>query len=151
MDKLKQAVNQVTTFIPQHEITNADISQASVGWHIAHSCLVINSIVGALKQSNPADYTWKFSVPYLYVTITGFIPRGRGKAPGRVVPRQEINKETLQQLSAQAKNSLAELPNLARNSFFKHPYFGVLRKNAAIRFLKIHTWHHYKIIRDILG
>lgn len=151
MDKLAQAVTQITGLIPQYEINNPLVSQASVGWHIAHSCLVINSIVGALKKSNPADYRWKFSMPYLYVTIRGGFPRGRGKAPERVMPLGEINTATLQELVKKSENALAELPGLPKNAHFKHPLFGLLNKKNTIRFLDIHTRHHVNIIRDIVG
>ena len=151
MDKLTKAVTQITGLIPQHEINNPLVSQASVGWHIAHSCLVINSIVGALKKSNPADYRWKFSMPHLYVTIRGGFPRGRGKAPERVMPLGEISPETLHDLVSKSQNALAELPGLPKNAHFKHPLFGLLNKKSTIRFLEIHTHHHVKIINDIVG
>jgi hypothetical protein len=151
MDKLAQVVTQIAGFIPQYEINNSLVSKASVGWHIAHSCLVINSIVGALKKSNPADYRWKFSMSYLYVTIRGGFPRGRGKAPERVMPLGEINPETLRDLVSKSQNALAELPGLPKNVHFKHPFFGMLNRNATIRFLEIHTNHHVKIMKDIIG
>lgn len=150
MKILEQAVSKLASFNSQFESNNQAVSQASVGWHIAHSFLVINSIVTALKKSNPSDYKWKFSLPHLYVSIRGDFPRGRGKAPDRVVPREEINLQNLQQLADQTTQALAEIPSLPNNAHFKHPLFGLLNKKATIRFLEIHTRHHSKIIDDIL-
>lgn len=150
MKKLTQVIHSLTASAPHFEVCNKEISQASVGWHIVHSYLVITSIVTALKKSNPADYKWKFSLPHLYVSIRGDFPRGRGKAPERVVPREEINLQNLQQLADQTTKALAEIPSLPNNAHFKHPLFGLLNKKATIRFLEIHTRHHQKIIEDIL-
>jgi len=150
MKKLTQVIQSLTASAPHFEVSKKDVSQASVGWHIAHSYLVISSIVTALKKSNPSDYKWKFSLPHLYVSIRGDFPRGRGKAPERVIPREEINPEVLQRLANQTTEALAELPSLPDNAHFKHPYFGLLNKKATIRFLEIHTRHHGRIIEDIL-
>jgi hypothetical protein len=151
MNKLVQAVNQLEAFIPKYEADNKSISQAKVGWHIAHSCLVINSISGALKKSNPADYKWKFNLAHLYIRLRGNFPRGKAKAPERVVPKEEITAGGLELLILQAKNAIAELPALDRDVHFKHPYFGLLNKKSTIRFLEMHTRHHLKIIQDSLG
>lgn len=151
MKKLTQVIQSLTASAPHFELSNKDISKASVGWHIAHSYLVITSIVTVLKKSNPADYKWKFSLPHLYVLIRGDFPRGQGKAPERVIPREEINTEVLQRYADQTTEALAELPSLPVNAHFKHPYFGLLNKKATIRFLEIHTKHHGKIIEDIIG
>jgi hypothetical protein len=151
MEKIERAFAQISALVPRHETSNTNVSKASVGWHIAHCCLVINSIAGALKKSNPDDYRWKFSFPHFYVTLRGDFPRGKGKAPERVVPMGEINTETLQDLIIRSKSALAEIPGLPKNAHFKHPLFGLLNTKATIRFLEIHTRHHYKIIQDILG
>jgi len=151
MQKSDRVLTQWTGLIPQFELGNTNVSQASVGWHIAHSCLVINSIVGALKKSNPADYRWKFSLSYLYVTLRGSFPRGRGKAPERVIPMGEITPDMLNDLITKSLNALNEIPGLPKNVHFKHPLFGLLNKKSTIHFLQIHTNHHDKIIKDIIS
>jgi hypothetical protein len=151
MKKLEQAVSTLAGYIHQFEVSSPNVSKASVGWHIAHSYLVINSIVTALKKSNPSEYKWKFSLPHLYVLVTGGFPRGRGKAPERVIPLNDINSESLQALAAKTKMALAELPGFAKHAHFKHPYFGLLHKKSTIWFLEVHTKHHNKIIHDILN
>ncbi len=151
MKKLTQVIHSLTASATHFEVRNQEISQASVGWHIVHSYLVIMSIVTALKKSNPSDYKWKFSLPHLYVSIRGDFPRGRGKAPERVLPREEINSEVLERLAVETQNALGEIPGLPRNAHFKHPLFGLLNKKATIRFLEIHTRHHGKIIDEMTG
>lgn len=150
MKQLEEAVSLLTSFIPRYEISNTRVSQASAGWHIAHSLLVINSIVSALQKSDPADFKRSFSLPRLYVWFRGDIPRGRGKAPERVKPVGDITPEFLQELATKTRLALGELPKVQKNAHFKHPYFGMLNKKSTTWFLKIHTAHHNKIIQDIL-
>ena len=136
--------------IPMMNKVNKTISAASVGWHIQHSLLVVNTIIKALKQSDPNTYQWKFNLNKTLIFSLGKIPRGKGKAPKVVQPNDEITKALLLQSVEHAKKSIAELQNIHKNQFFLHPYFGHLNVKPTIKFLKIHTQHHIKIINDIL-
>lgn len=151
MKNLEQAILKLSGYIPQFELKNPEVSHASVGWHIAHSHLVINSVIESLKNSNPSEYKWKFSLLHLYVLIKGGFPRGKGKAPEKVIPREVINIQILKRSSDETQTALAKIPQLPENAYFKHPLFGLLNKKSTIRFLEIHTNHHLKIIKDILG
>lgn len=82
--------------------------------------------------------------------VSGIIPRGKGKAPDRVNKREPIHASELEEMGLKAHEAIEKLADLPKNSFFNHPYFGHLDRNAAIRFLKIHTKHHLKIIREII-
>jgi hypothetical protein len=46
--------------------------------------------------------------------------------------------------------NLESFNDLEKNSFFIHPLFKQLNKKQTIKFLKLHTNHHFKIIKDIL-
>jgi len=37
-----------------------------------------------------------------------------------------------------------------KKQYFTHPIFGDLQLPSAIRFLYVHSYHHEKIIRDIV-
>lgn len=132
----------------QHE--NLKISKAKVGWHIQHSLMVINSIIDALKKSEQANYRWKFNLGRYYILFINKIPRGKGKAPKVVQPKDAFTKELLIESVALAKQNIHELRHLQKNHYFIHPYFGMLNLKPSIRFLQIHTQHHLNIINDIL-
>lgn len=42
-----------------------------------------------------------------------------------------------------------KIEHFDKNAFFEHPLFGVLNKKDTMKFLKMHTTHHLKIIQDI--
>ena len=127
------------------------ISKSNVAWHIDHSLKVILAVSAALKKSNPSDYQWKFNFKRQLVYTIGFIPRGRGKAPKAVQSFDDISKETIEQQLKEASIALEEIQLLEENSHFEHPYFGSINLQSTLKFLKLHTHHHLKIMNDIIG
>ena len=149
MNKLANYLSDLEAKIEHQELTNTAVSQGSVGWHIEHSLLVINGIVGVLKNSDPSKYKWKFNFPRLMIFTTGFFPRGRVRAPKSVTPR-EYNSESLKRHLQNTVVNIKELDTLPKNKFMTHPFLGDIRTNDTIKFLEIHTKHHLKIMNDIL-
>ncbi len=149
MQELNKLVAILEEKIPMMDKVNTTISTATVGWHVQHSLLVINSIINGLKQSDPTTYQWKFNLNKTLIFTLGKIPRGKGKAPKVVQPKEEITTDTLLESVERAKNSIAELNNVQNNQYFLHPYFGHLNLKPTIKFLKIHTKHQLDIINDI--
>jgi hypothetical protein len=88
------------------------------------------------------------------VLWTGFIPRGKGKAPESVLPSDRSPAEiaagfdetrggfeSLQSSLAEIERSRATVP---------HPILGRLNAVQWLRFARLHHRHHHRIIRDIL-
>jgi hypothetical protein len=150
MQELSKLINSLEEKIPTMDIENTNISTAKVGWHIQHSLLVINSIINGLKQSDPTSYSWKFNLNRTFIWTIGKIPRGKGKAPKVVIPKEEITNALLLESLAKAKENIASLVSAHKNQYFLHPYFGHLNLKPTIKFLKIHTKHHLDIINDIV-
>ena len=133
------------------EHSNEKISKATIGWQLDHSFKVINSVVVALKNSEPETYRNNFSIwGKLFFTL-GFFPRGKAKAPKYVLPPEVISANDLNEQLQLAKNNILLIEQLPENAFFKHPLFGNINKKRVDRFLILHTEHHLKIIRDILN
>ncbi|WP_378183789.1 DUF1569 domain-containing protein [Aquimarina sp. SS2-1] len=129
---------------------NAKVSQVPIAWHLDHSLKVINRIHHVLKSSDPSFYEKRFSLARSFFFTFGYIPRGKGKSPGSVLPPEVIKTEDiLSQLEA-ARENIADLESLDPYVNFIHPVFGQLNKKHTKQFLKIHTKHHLKIIQDIL-
>ena len=149
-EHLGNLLNQLEKNLPYCALINPQVSQSSVGWQMEHSLLTINGIITAIQNSNPKDYSSKFSLMKWIILVTKKIPRGKAKAPKVVVPKDTITKADLEQHLAKARATINELDLVSNNHFFKHPYFGNLKKKQTIRFLEIHTQHHLKIIDDIV-
>ena len=151
MKSTEEMITELESLINDHGIKNSSVSNGSVGWHIAHSLLTINTIIGALKHSDPDQYKWSFNFPRLLVYTINKIPRGKAKAPSAVRPPEEIDEALLHKQIARAKEKLSELDNLHSNHYFDHPFFGKVNLRPARKFIRLHTKHHLDIIRDIVS
>lgn len=136
--------------VPFHGLMALQISEASVGWHIAHSLLTLNSIIDALTKSNPQEYKSAFDIRRSVVMLLGKFPRGRIKAPKAVRPSSDINLESLQQGIHGTTEKIKILEQLSPHHYFKHPFLGDFKLKPAIKFMAVHTNHHLHIINDIL-
>jgi hypothetical protein len=150
MKKLLQVLNDFEKQAPLYLNNNKMVSEANVGWHIMHSCLVINSIAKAIIASDPALYKKKFSWKAFLVLLLNKIPRGKAKAPSFTQPASEVSREMVIQQIAEARKSAESLLTADKNKYFTHPIFGDLQLPTAIKFLYVHSYHHEKIIKDIL-
>lgn len=148
MKILQQLLSDLENKIPGHEKVNANVSKVSAGWHIEHVLITMNSIIAALQRSNPNDFKNSIKPMRLIVFTLQKIPRGRAKAPTRVLPGA-YSTESLYKHLALTKTKIDTLNTIPHNHFFNHPYFGDLKLKQAIKFLKIHTKHHLEIIEDI--
>jgi hypothetical protein len=150
MTQLTALINELETKIAHCEKINTAVSKTAVGWHIQHSLLVAMQIISAVEKSNPADYKYKFSLLKFIVYIRNKIPRGKAKAPDRVMPKETFNADVLKKDFELLKNRIEVLHTLEPRHFFIHPYFGNLNLKDTIKMLKLHTKHHINIINDII-
>ena len=150
MKKLKTLLMELESKIENSDEINLQVSKSSVGWHIEHTLLVINVIITGLKNSNPVEYKWKFNLSRLFVFTLNKIPKGKGKAPDRVQPKNIFTTESLKNHLTLTSDKIKELNNLNTNQFIDHPVFGNLNLKSTIKFLHIHTHHHIEIIDDII-
>jgi len=151
MTTLNQLIYQLENQIDNHEKLNLTVSESSIGWHLDHSLMVINGIIIQLKNSNPEQYKWRFNLSRFYIQTINKIPRGKGKAPKVVQPTEIASKEILTTKLEADRINIQELENLHQNSYFTHPYFGNLNLKNTLWFLNLHTYHHLKIINDIIN
>lgn len=142
-------LNQLESFVNTHEKLNDAVSGETIGWHIAHSCQVINTITNVIVHSDPSNAKPTFSALYYLIMLTNHIPRGKVKAPNIVIPKKTISKEEVIEEIELAKANLQTLASTGQNKYFTHPIFGDLNVPKTLRFFTVHTNHHLKIIRDI--
>ena len=142
---------QVEANIENKNVIVEEVSSASVGWHLHHILQVSNAFSNGLKSSEPSEYegfspSFSRSVIFLY----GDFPRGTAQAPESVQPPSIFSAQDLRDLVKEARLLLDEVYQLPESAYMDHPVFGQLNKNQTLRFLEIHTDHHFLIIDDIL-
>lgn len=150
MNKIAELLNQLENKISFCEMSNPEISNGNVGWHIEHSLLTLNGITDFIIKSNPQDYKWKFNLSRIIILTTKKIPRGRAKAPKVVQPKDSVDSVFLQNHLSETQKKIKELDQLSSNNYFDHPFFGKIKLKQTIKFLEIHTKHHLDIINDIV-
>jgi hypothetical protein len=138
-------------FFEQKDIFVPAVSKWPVGMHIHHACLVTKNISQALLQSDKSPPAGEYSLKKVLVFTFGYLPRGKGQSPQAALPRDKIALEELRQILREAEELHLKANKANAKSWFKHQYFGVLKKSQALRFIDIHNNHHTKIIEDILS
>lgn len=147
---LEKELKFIEDSIQFKERKNLKVSKATVGWHLDHSLKVLNSVLLAIKNSDPNLYIKKFnSLRFITFTFNKF-PRGKAKSPKRVLPPEVIESTAIEKQLKEVKENLKFMNDLEKNHFFEHPFFNHLNKKQTIKFLGMHTNHHIKIIKDIL-
>ena len=149
-DQLNKQLTEIKSLIQKGDLVNDKISKKGTYWHIDHSLQILNSICEVLEHSNPGDYQPKFSFTKFVIMKTGYIPRGKGRAPKQTLPQNIKTKEELFTEVDNAVNAIKKLDALPSNKTFRHPLFGWLNLEDTIKFMGIHTHHHMKILRDIV-
>ena len=143
-------LSELEKHIQYHDQLNTAISSKGVDWHLDHIFKAIIGTCSMIKKSNPKDYKWEFNLTRCLIFTFNYIPRGAGKAPRVTTSSDLVSKEVLIEQFKLAKQLLSDLETLPAKSNFRHLYFGLLDLNMTKKFLKIHTKHHLKIIKDIL-
>jgi hypothetical protein len=150
MKKLYHILDYFETILDKTEIENQNISSSSIGWHIEHTLVSIDLIVEALRKLPQTPYKPIHSFSKYFILITGQIPRGRAKAPSYTLPKQ-YDQNTLALRINQTRKQIQSINEIPTHHYFTHPFFGPMNKFETKRMLYIHSWHHVKIIKDIIG
>jgi len=148
---MQDIISKLEESLNYFEHNNPTISNRAVDWHIDHCIRIIVGVCSNLKKSNPGDYNKTFNLKRALILKSGYIPRGKAKAPKHVNTLDAINKTEVVSLINKAKTSVEEIKTLPKSSYFSHPFFGDLNLKQTQRFLKVHTKHHLKIIDDIVN
>lgn len=150
MDKrLKKQLDEIKLHIENGDQLDLDVSKKGTYWQIDHALAVLNGVSQALENSQPSNCKPKFSFLKFVIMTTGYIPRGKGRAPKETISTDVITQSALESSFEKTKSTIKNLKNIPEENCFKHPLFGWMSKKDTIKFMGIHTHHHLKIIRDI--
>lgn len=150
MKKLHNILDYFETILDKTDVENKDISSSSVGWHIEHTLVSIDLIIKAIEKTPESPYKPIHSFSKYFILITGKITRGRAKAPNFTLPKS-FNKNELESHIKETRKRIKLLNSIPSHHYFTHPYFGPMNVFETKRILYIHSWHHVKIIKDIIG
>ena len=141
-----------------YEASAPVVSKWSVKDHLEHLSIAHGGIVTWIERARDGDPKLdtggRPNVAGRIVLLVGALPRGRGKAPERTLPKG-ISAEDLEgrfhgirERVEGLEGSLAQLQTsrATRNHFA----FGDLNAVQWLQFMVIHHNHHQKIIRDVL-
>jgi len=137
-------------------LRNPSISQWSVEQHLDHTITTAKMIFGLvfmLLQSKSSKAPGKPKFLAKVVMATGYIPRGKGKSPADLLPKENPRAEIAKNLPMlemafkSVSGRLAEVEQCAATA--PHPALGEFTPAQWLRFIEIHNNHHFKIIRDI--
>lgn len=142
-DELRAAVARADCGAPS-------VSKWTVGEHVHHCCLSMIGIVRSLEKSTPPPPPSRVSIPKSVVFLVGRIPRGRAKSPDPVVPKEPAAQADLLAMIEKAAQEIGRASSFDHRTWVRHPVFGPLHRNEALKFARIHNRHHLRIVADIL-
>jgi len=134
----------------------ADLSRWSIGQHLDHLANANREIVGAVEKILAGEAGPTRSRPTMVgraVLFSGWIPRGKGRAPEYTTPKatapDQIKDNLDRSLEAvrQLEDALPEIESSQGQA--DHFAFGGLTPMQWLRLMDVHTRHHLKIINDI--
>ncbi len=130
------------------EKSSIEVSNATIGWHIAHSYLVIiKSCENLLSNTNRPSKNPKWLRQEVFFLLRK-IPRNKIEAPDFVVPVDDSENE-IKRLYDQAMSLLLQIKQ-NKDGYLSHPFLGPIKPQRVPLFLRIHTAHHLQIIREII-
>ena len=151
MTVVDYGLEDLRSSVPNADLCVPAVSKWSIGMHVHHCCLAMIGICQSLVAATPPPPRSRFSMRTALVFLVGRIPRGRGRSPDIVVPRQDVSPAELLALLEESQRILAEVHHLDPETWFRHFAFGVLNRDKTIRFIRIHNRHHLRIISDIVA
>ncbi|PRP65946.1 DUF1569 domain-containing protein [Nonlabens agnitus] len=148
---LQKQFDQLETYLEKGNLVAPNVSAKGIYWHIDHSLRILEGVPEMMRQSKPEDFKPKSSLLKFVIMNTSWMPRGKGKAPKDVLPDEgELDKDSIKVRLDRTFHQVNSIRDLDEKAFMRHPLFGSLDKKETIKFLKIHTHHHIKILKDIV-
>ncbi len=150
--RIEQQFDELLAAAARPDVRIERVSAWSVGQHLDHMLKVDRSVARCFETPETGPCPPLSRIGWLILT-TGWIPRGRGRAPTTVAPEPAppaeltVQVRSVSDLVAETLTSeerLADPRPIAR-----HPLFGGLSAARWVRFLAVHHHHHLKIVRDI--
>lgn len=139
-------------------VPNTQISDWSIGQQLHHigsvNRTVAMSLIKLVQDATDRDADRRATLTGVSVLASGYIPRGRGKAPARLRPSNDLSRGDVVNSINKSRAKVEELNVFGallktRMGRIEHPFLGYLKPSQWVRFINVHTEHHLKIVREI--
>lgn len=153
LGRIEHQLELTEKLIPRVTGAHAEVSGWSIGQHLDHCLQVDRSILDTISDPPDVKELPPLKMVGRIILATGWIPRGKGRAPAKFEP-QEVSTETISSGLSETRELLsltaAEPERLAgKEPIAAHFYFGGFTPAQWLRFLEVHQNHHLKIVADI--
>ncbi len=154
-DRLAEALTLPDGLLQQTAPAVSAWSVANQLHHIASATgLMLVGISRIARQAPPATETGRINTMGRAVLLRGRFPRGKGKAPARTVPPDQVTREELTRAISRSRKAFdglgGSLDQAAASDWkVEHPYFGMLNVPQWLKLAIVHADHHFLIIDDI--
>lgn len=148
---MSEHFSKIEDYLENRDAKNTNVSQVDVAWHLDHVLKAIIAMHTSMESSDPTKFDGgKFSLPKEFIFLMGDFPRGVAQAPDHLRPPADIKTDDILNQLEEARERMSRLKELDPDQYWKNDAFGQMPRNEAVRFIEIHTDHHFKIIEDIL-
>lgn len=131
--------------------SRSEVSHWTVGQHVLHVLMSANGIIDSLHASPRGQGRERLSLLKFASLTFSHIPRGKAKAPDVVRPQDVVTEHMVRDAYSAFQQRLPGIKDIAKDHWFRHPVFGDLLRDNALRFIEVHSHHHSKIIKDIVS
>jgi hypothetical protein len=155
---LSRQMDEITSFIGRGDESVCTLKQNISGWSAAeqldHTLKVNGSVLARVLQDPEPDPLPKpMNLIGRIILALGWIPRGKGRSP-KSMRGEPATCPALETQASKVRQQLEAVTaaHVARSRpLVPHPRFGGLSTEEALRFMVVHTEHHLKIVREIVG
>lgn len=144
LDELDNWAHRPDAFVPA-------VSGWSIHRQVDHCAVSIREILGVVHQllDGGGEVGGRLGPMGTVILLTGWIPRGKAQAPEVVLPAEVVDVGALHASIAEARRLVETAHPERGGKRFLHPALGPMNARQWLRFARIHTRHHVKIVRDI--
>ncbi len=158
LNRLSQQLDEITSFVANGEERICAVKLNISGWSAAeqldHTLKVDSSILRRLTESpEPPSLPKPINLAGRLILAIGWIPRGKAQSP-KTLRGEPADCAALSAALASVREQLGTVTQAQVDRsklLLPHPRFSGLTTQEALRFAVIHTEHHLKIVREILG
>jgi hypothetical protein len=144
-------LRQIEDRITRPDRTAPAVSAWSVHRHLDHTALSALHMARLIRDlgAGRGESSGRPKLTGRVVLLTGWIPRGKGKAPDFTAPAESVDAARVREMVEEVRAILAEDGSPRGKLRAPHPLLGSFTARQWRRFLTVHTRHHLKIVRDI--